>query len=69
MEPHRYRVGEAVRFAKTAGSIASGTTPPGVFRVVGLLPEREGRNQYRVQSTVSRQQRIATENQIFQHDR
>ena len=63
MEPHRYRVGQTVRFITTTSG-SSGGTPYGNFRIVGLLPDTQGRNQYRVESTSDRHQRVAVESEI-----
>ena len=65
MDPHRYRVGQTVRFVKIAGNTAFGVTPAGNFRVVGLLPDDQGDNRYRVESIGNRQQRIVVESKIF----
>ena len=64
MDPHRYRVGQTVRFNKNTRGIAIGVAPTGNFRVVGLLPETQGRNQYRVESTLDGHQRVAVETEI-----
>jgi hypothetical protein len=64
MEPHKYRVGQTVRFAETTLGSGIGTTPAGHFRVVRLLPDTMGRNQYRVESTNDGHQRVAVENEI-----
>jgi hypothetical protein len=64
MEPHRYRVGQTVRFVKTASGSGIGGTPYGNFRIVGLLPDAQGRNQYRVESTSDRHHRVAVESEI-----
>ena len=65
MDPHRYRIGETVRFVRTAGNTAFGATPAGNFRVVGLLPDYQGNTLYRVESTSDSQQRVVVENEIF----
>ena len=41
-----------------------GATPSGFFRVVRLLPDTQGRNQYRVESTSDGHQRVAVESEI-----
>ncbi len=64
MDPHRYRVGQTVRFIKVFGSSSRGGTPPGNFRVVGLLPDSQGNNQYRVESTSDSHQRVVVETEI-----
>jgi hypothetical protein len=64
MDPHKYRVGQTVRFNKNNGGIALGVAPTGYFRVIGLLPDTQGRNQYRVESTSDGHQRVAVESEI-----
>ena len=64
MDPHKYRVGQTVRFNKNTGGIAHGVAPTGVFRVVSLMPDTQGRNQYRVESTSDGHQRVAVESEI-----
>ena len=64
MDAHRYRVGQTVRFIKTARSNAFGGTPPGNFRIVRLLPDYKGDNQYRVESINDSHQRVAIESEI-----
>lgn len=64
MDPHRYRVGQTVQFNKRTRRLELGSTPIGDFRVVGLLPESQGGNQYRVESTSDRHQRVAIESEI-----
>lgn len=64
MDPHKYRVGQTVRFTKSTLGGGIGATPPGFFRVVSLLPDTQGRNQYRVESTNDGHQRVAVEGEI-----
>lgn len=64
MDPHRYRVGQTVQFNTRDRKIELGSPPPGNFRVISLLPESQGRNQYRVESTTDRHQRVAVESEI-----
>lgn len=64
MDPHLYRVGQTVRFSKNTQGISLGAAPTGNFRVVGLLPDTQGRNQYRVESTQDGHQRVAVETEI-----
>ena len=64
METHRYRIGQTVRFVKESRSSSIGGMPNGNFRVVGLLPEYHGSNQYRVQSISDGHQRVAVEGEI-----
>ena len=65
MDPHRYCVGQTVQFSERTRSMELGSTPVGNFRVVGLLPESQGRNQYRVESTSDSHQRVAVESEIL----
>ena len=62
MKSHRYRVGQTVAFSKTVPT--SGAQPSGNFRVVALLPDYHGNNQYRVESVGDGHQRVATEIEI-----
>jgi len=64
MEVHRYRVGQTVRFVKTTQSRGIAGTPSGNFKVVGLLPDLHGNNQYRVQSSSDGHQRVVVETEI-----
>lgn len=64
MPTHRYHVGQTVRFIKTGRSNAFGGTPSGNFRVVRLLPDHKGDNQYRVESISDSHQRVAIESEI-----
>lgn len=64
MEQYKYRVGQTVRFAKASRSSGLGGTPAGNFRVVGLLPEYLGNNQYRLQSISDGHQRVVVESEI-----
>ena len=64
MDPHKYCVGQIVRFNKNTGGIAIGVAPTGNFRVIGLLPDTRGRNQYRVESIHDGHQRVAVETEI-----
>lgn len=65
METHRYRVGQTVRFAGSSASRLIGERPSGNFRVVRLLPEYEGANQYRIESTSDGHQRVVVENELI----
>ena len=67
METHKYRVGQTVRFTKTTLGGNIGATPTGSFRVLRLLPESNGRNQYRVESSSDGHQRVAVETEIAKH--
>lgn len=63
MEPHRYRVGQTVRFIKPSRS-GLGGMPAGNFRVLGLLPNYKGNNLYRLQSVSEGHQRVVVESEI-----
>lgn len=64
MDPHKYRLGQNVRFNKNTGRVAMAVVPPGNFRVTNLLPDTQGRNQYRVESLHDGHQRVAIESEI-----
>ena len=64
MGPHRFRVGQTVRFIKESRNSVFGATPVGNFRVVGLLPDDQGNNQYRVESASDGHQRAVIESEI-----
>ncbi|MGB0577507.1 MAG: hypothetical protein ACPGPC_15355 [Alphaproteobacteria bacterium] len=64
MEPHKYHVGQNVRFNKNTVGIATAVAPSGNFRVTGLLPDTQGRNQYRVESVHDGHQRVAVESDL-----
>jgi hypothetical protein len=64
MEPHRLRVGQAVQFIMPSRSSGLGGTPAGNFRVLGLLPNYQGNNQYRLQSVNDGHQRVVIESEI-----
>jgi hypothetical protein len=64
MDQHRYRVGQTVKFVRSAHSNVFGGSPPGNFRIVRLLPEYKGDNQYRVESISDSHQRVAIESEI-----
>jgi len=64
METHRYRIGQTVRFIKPPRSSGLGGIPAGNFRVLGLLPNYQGNNQYRLQSVGDGHQRVVVESEI-----
>jgi hypothetical protein len=53
-----------VRFIKASRGSGLGGTPAGNFRVVGLLPDYHGNNQYRLQFTSDGHQRVVVESEI-----
>ena len=57
---HKFKVGQRVLLAAT--NIERGAA--GVYRVIRQLPEEQGDNQYRIQSTTSTQERVAKESQL-----
>jgi hypothetical protein len=57
---HRFKVGQSVRLSSAA--INRGVA--GVYKVVALLPEERGDQQYKVQSTAGPQQRVVWESQL-----
>ena len=64
MDSHKYRVGQTVRFVNTPGPSVFGGTPSGNFRIVCQLPEFQGNNQYRVESTSDSHNRVVMESEI-----
>jgi hypothetical protein len=64
MDTHRYQVGQTVRFVKSSYGLGLGGTSGDDFRVVRLLPEYQGNNQYRVQSTKDGHERVVGEGEI-----
>lgn len=64
MQVHAYRVGQIVRFIKATLGGNIGATPSGHFRIIRLLPDTQGQNQYRVESVIDGHERVATENEI-----
>ena len=64
MDSHKFRIGQTIRFTKAPLSSGLGGTPPGHFKILGLLPNYQGNNQYRVQSTNDSHQRVAVESEI-----
>lgn len=64
MHSHRYRVGQTVHFVKASRGGGLSGMPGGNFRVVSLLPEYQGSNQYRVKSTTDGHERVVVEGEI-----
>jgi hypothetical protein len=60
MATHKFKVGESVRLS--APAINRGVA--GIYRVVALLPEERGDNQYRLENSGRSQHRIARESQL-----
>jgi hypothetical protein len=57
---HLYKIGQSVHFS--AANIERGAA--GIYRVVALLPDTSGEQQYRIKSTSSPQERVAQESQL-----
>jgi hypothetical protein len=53
-----------VRFTKVSQTSSRGGTPSGNFRVVSLLPDYQGNNQYRIESASDSHQRVVVETEI-----
>jgi hypothetical protein len=66
MVAHKYRIGQTVHFVKPSRGSGLGGTPAGNFRVVSLMPEYLGNNQYRLESVSDGHQRVVTESEIVQ---
>lgn len=64
MGTHKYRVGQTVRFVKESRSGGLAGNPSGNFRVVRLLPDYLGTNQYRIESTSDGHERVVGEGEI-----
>ena len=61
MDAHLYAIGEIVSFR----SLTKGTTAMGgSYRVLSLLPERDGEPSYRIKSELERHERIARESEL-----
>jgi hypothetical protein len=61
LDSHKYKVGQSVRYnssvARRFGSNAS-------FKIVKLLPQQDGHQQYRIKSASESHERIAKENEL-----
>ena len=55
---HRFAIGSRVRLVHLRNAV------PGLYEILGLLPEREGELQYRVKSEREPYQRIIKEDQL-----
>jgi hypothetical protein len=64
MAAHIFKVGQVV----TAKANLSGTTPPGPYEVVRLLPPTGMANQYRLKSLKNGHERVVREDDIFRRD-
>jgi hypothetical protein len=64
MDTHRYEVGQTVRFIKASRGMGVAGASGDNFRVVRLLPEYQGNNQYRVKSTSDGHERVVGEGEI-----
>lgn len=65
MDLYQYHVGQTVRFIMVSRNSGIGGLPAGDFQVVGLLPNYQGNNQYRVQSNNDGHQRVVIESEII----
>ncbi len=61
MAPHKFAIGQKVRFSPDRQQLHSGQ---GWFNVVRLLPEAASVLQYRVQSLVDGHERVVREDQL-----
>jgi hypothetical protein len=59
--PHKFKVGQNVRFAG-AGMLERGASGP--YRVIAQLPEEYGDWQYRIQSADRVRERVVKESQL-----
>lgn len=64
MREHRFRVGQTVRFVRGGEIGPFADIPADNFVIVGLLPDRLGDNQYRLESTRDRHHRVVVESEI-----
>ena len=64
MDQHKYQVGSAVRFVKASFGFAVGGVSADTFKVVRLLPDYLGANQYRLQSVRDGHERVVDETEI-----
>ena len=55
---HRFKVGETVRMSST---LAARAASPHHFKIVRLLPERNGEAQYRIKSASEPHERVVAE--------
>jgi hypothetical protein len=58
--PHKYKVGQTVRFTPGAHERSWG----GLYKVEARLPEERGDQQYRIKSMKDAHQRVVRESQI-----
>ena len=61
MSPHKFAVGQTVRFSPDRNQ---GATVRGSFKVVRLLPEAASVLQYRVKSQLDGHERVVREDQL-----
>ena len=65
MNPHKFKIGERLRFA--ANNLTGAQS--GVYEVVALMPQERGAGyQYRIRSTTDQHQRVALEDQLSRRD-
>jgi hypothetical protein len=58
--PHRFRIGQLVRFTPGMHERSYG----GTYRIVARLPEERGEMQYRIKNTKDEHERVVREAQI-----
>jgi hypothetical protein len=58
LSSHGFAIGQAVRLRPAFGL---STKPAQIYRIIGLLPERDNSPQYRVRSDEERHDRVLTE--------
>ena len=68
MADHKFKAGETVRVIETTPvrlkRTGHGSAPHGEFEVVRPLPAENGRNQYRIKSTLDGHERVVKEHEI-----
>ena len=61
MRDHRFRIGQVVRLSSRVGlSPAAADT----YRIVAMMPPRDSSPQYRLRNDETRQERVATEDDL-----
>ena len=61
LDTHKYKIGQSVRYnANMARRFGSSTS----FKIVKLLPQQDGYQQYRIKSPGESHERIAKENEL-----
>jgi hypothetical protein len=61
LDAHKYKIGQSVRYnANTARRFGSSAS----FKIIRLLPQEDGHQQYRIKSASEAHERIARENEL-----